>query len=466
LQGIRFKAKIISNLIVVFVVEAFVFTYQTIMRMKTKFTLTMALVSCFWFQSKSQTHTITIHPNHRAASLLMTSSEYQAYITNDQFTNNTIRQNLVKDIYKKFNDDFDFIFLVLNETTMPSNLTYYGQLIKVSNTVTGIGMNNFSEAANYGSFGKLQSVMALTALTYVKSGPTLHEIMHNWGNFGIQTATYQNGQGFNNYIPHWGFTGGNTKGQLGGFKQSTLVVKGNNTYEVEAFGSFANGGNGLPYNQLELYLMGMIPVSDVNDFDVFSGLTSATDGSNGKIEFVASTRTTWNSAKITQDIGTRNPSSATSQKQFRALFVVLTPTPLTDAQWTSINDQVSWFGNLADDGTGLYNFWEATGGKATIQTGDLHLATGVNDIAKTDNDFLAVAPNPANDFIRLASTHGQGFKKINIFNTLGQLVLETTPDVQLNTIELSTAGLPNGFYSVQMEMADGKALYSRVTIAR
>lgn len=443
-----------------------IFTIQNMKHMNIKFTLTLVLVSCFWFQSNSQTHTITIHPNHRAASLLMTSSEYQTYIANDQFTDNATRQNLVKDIYKKFNDDFDFIFLVLNETTIPSNLTYYGQLIKVSNSISGIGMNNYSSAGDYGSFGRLQSVMALTALTYVKSGPTLHEIMHNWGNFAIQTATFQNGQGFDNYIPHWGFTGGNTKGQLGGFKQSTLVVKGSNTYEVEAFGSFANGGNGLPYNQLELYLMGMIPAAEVNDFDVFSGLTSATDGSNGKIEFVASTRTTWNTAKITQDLGTRIPSSATSQKQFRALFVVLTPTPLTDAQWTSIDEQVSWFGNAGDDGTGLYNFWEATGGRATIQTGDLHLATGISDVAKSNKDFLSIAPNPANDFIRLTSAEGQEFKKISIYNTLGQLMLESTPDEQLNNIELSTAGLPNGFYSVQMEMADGKALYSRVTIAR
>ncbi len=434
--------------------------------MKINVTLTIALVSCFWLQSKSQTHTITVHPNHRAASLLMSSSEYQAYIANDQFTDNTTRQNLVKDIYKRFNDDFDFIFLVLNETSIPSNLTYYGQLIKVSNNITGIGMNNYSSAADYGSFGKLQSVMALTALSYVKSGPTLHEVMHNWGNFAIQTATFQNGQGFDNYIPHWGFTGGNTKGQLGGFKQSTLVAKGNNTYEVEAFGSFANGGNGLPYNQLEMYLMGMIPVSEVSDFDVFSGITSATDGSNGKIEFVASTRTTWNSAKITQDLGTRNPSSATSQKQFRALFVVLTPTPLTETQWTSIDDQVNWFTKAQDDGTGLYNFWEATGGRATFKADDLHLATGLNDVEKRNGGFLSIAPNPANEFIRLASTAGQGFKKVSIYNTLGQLMMETSPDEHLSNIELSTAGLPNGFYSVLMELADGKSYYSRVSIAK
>jgi hypothetical protein len=434
--------------------------------MKRKFTLTLALVSCFWLQSKSQDHTITIHSNNRVASLLMTGPEYQSYVANDEFLNNAVRQNLVKDIYKKFNDDFDFVFLVLNETTIPTNLTYYGMLIKVSNNIGGIGQNNYSYAPDYGSHGKLQSVMALTALTFVKSGPTLHEIMHNWGNFGIQTATFQNGQGFDNYIPHWGFTGGSDRGQLGGFKQNTLVVKANNTYEVETFGSFANGGNGLPYNQLELYLMGMIPASEVNDFDVFSGITSATDGSNGKIEFVASTRTTWNSAKLTQDLGARTPSSVTAQKKFKALFVVLTPTPLTPTQWTSIDEQVSWFSETQSDGTPLYNFWEATGGKATIETGNLNLATGIQSIADDLNAYISVSPNPAGDVIRMASTAGQAFGKISFFNTLGQLMMESNPEIPVTDIELNTGDLQAGVYTLQIEMEGGKVLYSRVSIAK
>jgi hypothetical protein len=426
----------------------------------------MALVSCFWLQSKGQDHTITIHPNHRVASLLMSSSEYQAYVSQDQFNDNTVRQNLVKDIYKKFNDDFDFVFLVLNETSIPSTTPYYGQLIKVSNSVTGLGMGTYNGGTDYGSKGKLQAVMALTALTYVKSGPTLHEIMHNWGNFAIQTATYQGGS-INNYMPHWGFTGGNTKGQLGGFKQSTLVAKGSNTYEVEAFGSFANGGNGLPYNQLEMYFMGMIPVSEVESFDVFSNISSATDGSNGKVEFVATTRTTWNAAKITADLGARNPSNTSSQKQFRALFVVLTPTALNETQWTSIDDQVSWFSKTESDGNAnLYNFWEATNGKATINTSDIHLSTGIQDLAGKSSGYISVSPNPATDLIRLVSDDQKGFSKISIYNTLGQLMLESVPEKGLSDLEFNTSSLKNGYYTIHIEQEDGKTFYSRVNIAR
>ena len=65
------------------------------------------------------------------------------------------------------------------------------------------------------------------------------------------------------YWGHWGFTGGSTKGQLGGFEQSTLVELEDSSYSVAPFGPFANGGNGVPYNELELYLMGMAPLSSV-----------------------------------------------------------------------------------------------------------------------------------------------------------------------------------------------------------
>jgi hypothetical protein len=432
--------------------------------MNIKSTLLASVLTCMGIHSFAQSHTITIHSNNRAASLLMSSSEYQSYVSNDGFNDNTTRQNLVKEIYQKFNDDFDFVFLVLNETQIPSNLTYYGELIKVSNNTSGLGMNNYSFAADYGSKGKLQSVIALTALTYAKFGPTLHEIAHNWGNFAIQTATFQNGQGFDNYIPHWGFTGGNTKGQLGGFTQSSLVVKGNITYEVEAFGSFANGGNGLPYNQLELYLMGMIPAAEVSDFDVFSGITAASDGSNGKIEFVASTRTTWTAAKLAQDLGARNPSSVNAQKKFKALFVVVTPTPLTETQWTTIDEQVGWFGEAKDDGTSLYNFWEATGGRASIETGGLDLATGIHTMATDKHDYLSVSPNPANDLIRLSTTDGQVMKKIIVYNTIGQFIMESNADAE--NYELNIATIKSGFYTIQIELANGSFLYSRLQVLK
>ena len=151
----------------------------------------------------------------------MTPSEYSSWITNDEYRNSTKRQALIQDIYRKFDDKFDFIFLILNETTIPSNLTYYGIMSGTSNATVGIGIPIFNYDSDYGSAGKLKGLMALTSKNYLLYGPSLHELAHNWGNFLIPTTDW-NGSSEYSAFTHWGFTGGNTKGQLGGFQQSTL----------------------------------------------------------------------------------------------------------------------------------------------------------------------------------------------------------------------------------------------------
>ena len=321
----------------------------------------------------SQNHEITIHPGQRVASVKLTSSEYSSWISNNDFNNELKRKTLVQDIYRKFDDKFDFIFLILNETNQPGNLTYAGQLIGTSNAVSGTGQSIYNFDIEYGSAGKLKSVMALTRKDFLLYGPSLHELMHNWGNFLISTKDW-NGSSEYNAIPHWGFTGGNTKGQLGGFQQSTLQsnIGGNpNKYSVGSFGGYANGGNSVPYTDLELYLMGMIPITSVATFDVFKGITQfGINGSN--YEFTASTKVSYTNSQILSDAGgPRTPSYSSSQKSFRLLVIVLTPVPLTENEWLAYDDQAEKFSRTSSIGPQVYNFWEATRGIGKIQSGNL-----------------------------------------------------------------------------------------------
>ena len=343
--------------------------------MKLLSILVLQLILVITFSS-AQIHPITIHPNQRVVSLQLAPDEYSSWISNDEYTTNSLkRQALVKDIYQKFDDKFDFIFLILNETTQPSNLTYAGQLIGTANSVTGLGpyINIVNFDGLYGSAGRLKSVMALTQKDFLLYGPSLHELMHNWGNYLIPSKGW-NGSVEYSAVPHWGYMGGNTKGQLGGFQQGTLQTNVGgilNKYSVGYFGWNANGGNSVPYIDLELYLMGMIPITSVANFDVFSGISQAAlAGSN--IEFTASTRITYDNSKILADAGSpRNPSSVNSQKNFRLLVVVLTPTPLTGSQWASFDDQAEKFGRTSSFDPLIYNFWSATRGIGTMQTGNL-----------------------------------------------------------------------------------------------
>ena len=313
-------------------------------------------------------HEFELHSNNRVSSLLMSASEYNEWVNNDGFSNTSLRTGLVQDIYQRFDDDYDFIILLLNEPSIPENLSYYGRLIGVSNSIEGIGLNSYNFSSEYGSSGKLKALIQMTGLEYLKYGPALHELAHQWANFALPTHSVSStGTNLTSFLfgSHWGFTGGNTKGQLGGFEQSSLVDNGQNSYSVGEFGTFANGGNGVPYNDLELYLMGMLPISEVGDFDMITNIT-ALDIVSSTFSFSAEDRTTFTPESLEELLGQREPSFEDSQKDFKVLAIVLTDNPLSEEEWTKVDATVEWFSNPGDDGTYLYNFWEATRGIGTV----------------------------------------------------------------------------------------------------
>jgi len=63
-----------------------------------------------------------LHSNNRVSSLLMSESEYSNWVSNDGFSDGSIRLPLINDVYNKFPDKYDFIFFVLNEPEIPSSL--------------------------------------------------------------------------------------------------------------------------------------------------------------------------------------------------------------------------------------------------------------------------------------------------------------------------------------------------------
>lgn len=216
------------------------------------------------------------------------------------------------------------------------------------------------------------SLMYLPYVDAIKWGPTLHEFCHCWANFAIPSVV----------DGHWGICGGNTKGQLGGFEQSTLQtnVDGNaNKYSVGSFGTNANGGNGVPYNEMELYLMGMLPIDSVQEFDAFldvpgeSFMVDPKDES--RIVFTAGERIHYTQQSIIDSLGVRVPNYKDSQKSFRTLFVILSKAPLTEAEWKEYDANIGWFCQTSDDGMPwLYNFWEATRGVGSINPNKLSSA--------------------------------------------------------------------------------------------
>lgn len=310
----------------------------------------------------TNTHKITIHPNKRVASLKMSSDEYKSYVENDEFRkdNGRYKESIIKDIYKKFEDDYDYIILVLNEDEVPPELPS-GVNAVIGNDLQGIGKTIFDYSSEYGSQGKLKSVVQMYSFDGITRGPMLHEIMYNWGNYAIPTTTRS----------HWGYLGGSNKGQLGGFDQSTLVNNGGNSYTVNLFGEYANGGNSVPFSEFELYLMGMMPLSSVSPFDGFTEVSSLeyVDG-HSKMRFNAEVKTRYTQSSIESLFGNRIPSYQDSQKDFRALVIAVSPSDLSEEEWTILDNAALEFSKTESDDSIGNNFWEATNGLGSITIGD------------------------------------------------------------------------------------------------
>ena len=287
-------------------------------------------------------------------------------------------------IYQRFKDNFDFIFIITNNATHPSNQPY-GVNFGVSNSVKGTGVDIYKNG--WGSTSaKLKSFMFLPFKDAISYGPTLHEICHNWANY-IPKGIFKTIDGNQASLPemdaldgHWGVA--STNGQLGGFDLATLqtLTDAPNHYHAQSgtnssFGLFANGGNSLAYSPIELYMMGLAAKSEVPDITVFSGLTVDGNDFFNKGNFFATSKKTLSLDQIiTQSgIGERIPDYQSSQKEFRAIVAVVSPTALTTTEWTSYEKSITDFFKKSNDETSLFNFYEATKGRGWIKADQLNL---------------------------------------------------------------------------------------------
>ena len=90
--------------------------------------------------------------------------------------------------------------------------------------------------------------------------------------------------------------------------------------------------------------------------------------------FSAKKKITLTGEELIGKLGDRFPSYENSQKEFRALTVVITPEKMTDGEIKEVHEQVTWFSNPGDAGASHYNFYEATGNRATIKMDELNKA--------------------------------------------------------------------------------------------
>lgn len=304
-------------------------------------------------------YTLTVLGSGRVASL-ESSSLFSSASATMNFEDTAA---ISKIVYDHMNDAFDFLVVASNLVSVPANATYAGQLQGVSNDVFGTGILPYSSASLFGNPKKLQGFMHLPSTSGLSNGPSLHEYMHAWGNNMASIPSIAAG--------HWGAS--NIGGQLGGWQPNSLESLGNNRYrakdpstgEIGSWGGFANGGNGLPYSKFELYLMGLIDANEVGHDIKIARDFAWVDQNTGV--FSASSITSSTMDEIIAAEGRRSPGKSESQKSFRSLYLILTDKPLTNSEWVKVDEDAYKFALKGDDGSSLFNFWEGTGGRASMQ---------------------------------------------------------------------------------------------------
>ena len=403
-------------------------------------------------------------------------------------------------LYTKLNDDFDFIFFVLNapiDENIKNQLGFYGLNSRVSNSVQGLGVGKHDLTAQWGSQGKLISAMYFPFYDALAAGPSLHEMLHSWGTFICPTYDVGNKQ----YLAHWGIS--NANGQAGGFKYSRVVeensggVEGKTLYQASrrpetnrdgsfkygGFGINANDANGSPYSDIELYLMGLKSEQELRDanfqLDIYSGNEYEADAfANGY--FYSTAKKSYSIDEIIARNGKRIPDANDSQKQFKVLTVVLTPEMAEQNFISEIMRDINWLAGEMNDRTypHLYNFRQATENRGSLIVNNLSgsLKTPVERESDYDydwrysfededtiiaeesgeiieNDDIAadvhVYPNPTDGLITIEYETQSESYIFSISDSRGVMIQRRTANEPI--IRFNMVGFPSGVYLLTIE---------------
>ena len=266
-------------------------------------------------------------------------------------------------LYSVFPDVFDFASLmpgmqIFRPSDLHENVPYNNG---VSNQVAHIGRTILDNTAHFGSSGRLKSV------TYSSFGSIAimdHELAHTWGmaigkDLGLIKEADMNAE-----LGHW-----NKMTDIGGQMSAVYLGDGLASH-------FAYNGDGTwrlipntanqPYAPLELYLMGLIPSSEIPDIHILHA-PDLTDPAR----ITAQSYETVTAQQIVESAGgERVPSAGESQKEFNLAFIVTQDLPYNDAAYAyfSLLSKELMSREPPKEGSYLAPFYWATGGRATLNT--------------------------------------------------------------------------------------------------
>jgi hypothetical protein len=312
-------------------------------------------------------------------------------------------------IYRCFRDSFDFVFLVQQSALRADGSPGFDQF--------NLKRAYLQEAM--GSASALQSVSVFPRLSHIAFGATLHELAHTWANYSVPAwgwkARCEAGADNNSAVElltvgdqdgaddrgHWGIS--DVHGQLGGFdaRGGGITVKNGVFTAEQPFSYNSADANTQPYAPLELFLMGLARDDEVPVATVYQPRpgTLRYRCDEGRLSFEIQDVQRYDAARIRARMAAQHLELPAWQpvgagpRRYRLLPLVVWPKDrvLPRAALDEVLAQLGWFthhdarrpweGQLTtrsgrvmsgqDMRDNLFNFFQATRGRAYIEVPDL-----------------------------------------------------------------------------------------------
>jgi hypothetical protein len=226
----------------------------------------------------------------------------------------------VKDL---FGDGFQFIliFPLHHVGDMPPGISS-----AMSQPASGLGFGPFKGGVG----GTIQEVsrMALYTSLAIAWPLLMHEMFHNYGNGIIPSAD----------AAHWGYSSVN--GLIGGFNPATLVNLGNNRWRAATFRTNHNPNNA--FGDLELYLMGLAPASEVKPIQYFESAEMVSNDNTGVVFQARAASRTVTIQELVAAKGPRLPAWPNAPRDFRAINILLTDVELSPVELEPYLESIHW----------------------------------------------------------------------------------------------------------------------------
>jgi hypothetical protein len=302
---------------------------------------------------------------------------------------------VVQRLIQRFGDGFDFVDVVFDRATVANRYHYV-----VRNAVSGIGLGANDLGSAYGSAARLKGITVFPGMTFFDAGARAHshELGHQWVNYLAQAALAPGG-------PHWPVStlaSGTMGFSLPGIGEGVNYPC---TLTPVAEGLAATPRTGLVvFKDLDLYLMGLLPASEVATHYVFkSQATALSFACEGTIPYAQFTSVSI--ADVVASATPRVPAYPAAQREFTVGVIVVSDAPLSDEAMAFYD----FFARRADARTALAvheglvqqvdaPFFVQTGGRGTL-TARLPFAQRATVTAvefyRADRDHYFLSTDPA-----------------------------------------------------------------------